>query len=728
MGPADGPRRARRTTPRLAAALAAALCALPAASALAQPPDGRRYELVSPSAKLGNDVVAESSRTRAAGGEAPGLPMAAAFASLGGFADVQGMGVSTEYVAQRSGAPGTSGWTTHAITPPQAPLSLTAAIQGLDPLYEADMSADLTHGAFRAWSPLTPAPDVDGVANLYVREDLRTPGAGTYRLQSAAATPLPPLADGNDRPYFAGASRDFEHVIFESRLALTPDATAGNVMLYKADHGVVRLLAPGPTCPEGLVPSAPCSLAGAGATALRQTSRAISADGSRVVLASPVTEFGSSSTSQTAPSALYQLDDRGTAASADDVTLQVSASEKPAPDAPQPAHFESASSDGERVFFTSPEQLTDQPGSGLYLWQRTPPPGAGGRHLTLIVADPGAALLGASEDGHRAYFVTPGQLIPGGPPVSENGLYLWQDADGTPGGSLSFVGGIDFSDSDANDGAFPWNHGPSVARVTPDGRELLFEVSNGSGLAPQADHGSCAGRNANTVTNGRCSELYVYRADDSTPLAPDVVCASCDPSGATASANALVNVHDGSGASQVTSHLSRALTDDGRRVFFSSAQALVREDVNGRVDAYEYDVPSGTVSLISSGRDAADAWFLDASADGRDVFFVTREQLVGWDTDQSFDLYDARVDGGFPEPAVAVAPCAGEACRGVGHAAPAVAAVASQAFVGDGNRRRAAAKRCRRGLVKRKVHGKQRCVRRRAKKAHARRRARRGRR
>jgi hypothetical protein len=478
----------------------------------------------------------------------------------------------------------------------------------------------------------------------------------------------------------------------------------------------VRLLAPGPGCPEGQAPAAPCAIAGAGATALRLTARAISADGARVAFASPVTQFGSISQSESAPSALYQLDDRGTPSSADDATVQVNASERASPDAPQTARFETASSDGERIFFTSAEQLTDAPGAGLYLWQRTPPPAAGGRHLTLIAGDPAAAVVGASQDGRRVYFVAPGQLIPGGSPLNENGLYLWQDADGAPGGSLSFVGAIAFADSDANaNSAFPWNQGPDVARTTPDGRALLFEVSDGSGLAPQADHGHCAGRNANSVSNGRCSELYLYRADTSGPLTPDVVCVSCDPSGAAASANALVNAHAGSGASQFTWHLSHALAEDGRRVFFSSAQALVREDVNGRVDAYEYDVPSATVALLSSGRDAADAWFMDASASGDDAFFVTRAQLVGWDTDQSYDLYDARVGGGFPEPVASVSPCAGDACRGVAHAAPAVVGLASAAAGTSGTRRKAApaGKRCRRGFAKRSVHGKRRCVKRR---------------
>ncbi len=722
----------------IAAVLALVCVAAPAVAATAPAtglPDGRGWGAVSPPAKNGDDVIAETSRTRAAAGAAPGLPTAVAFASLGGFADVQGMGIATEYVAQRTAQAGTSGWSTHAITPPQDPLSLTAAAQGLDPLYEGDMSADLARGIFRAWSPLTAAPNVAGVENLYAREDLRSPGAGAYRLLTGAAAPLGPLASGAQRPHLAGASDDLEHVIFESKLALTPDAAPGNTMLYKADHGVVRLLAPAPGCPGTLSPAAPCAIAGAGTTALRQTAHAISADGSRVELAYPVSISANVNTSTAHPSGLYQLDDRGTPSTADDAFTQVDASEKATPDPPRAARFEDASADGERVFFTSGAQLTDTPGAGLYLWRRTPD--GDGHHLTLIGGG-GAIVLGASGDGRRVYFAAFGQLLTGGPAVAEDGLYLWQD-DGTPAGALSFAGAISFGDADANAGALPWNQTPGVARVSPDGGTLLFEVSDGGGLAPGVVHGSCPAGNPDGTSTGRCSALYVYRAASSTPLQPDVVCASCDPSGGPVTANALVNVRAGAGATQVTWHQSRALSADGRRVFFSTAQALVPGDVNGRADAYEYDVPSGTVHLLSSGRSDADSWFLDASASGDDAFFLTRERLVGWDVDSAYDLYDARVGGGFPDPPAAPAPCAGDACRGPAHATPPVVSLASAAFSGDAGRRararakararrraarRRAKRRCRRGFVKRRVHGRRRCVKRRHHRHRARRRRR----
>lgn len=683
-----------------------------------QPPPERAWELVSPSEKGGNDVIAETSRTHAAASAAPGLPAAVAFASLGGFADAIGGGIATEYLAQRTAQPGTSGWTTHAITPPQQPMSVSAAAQQLDPAYEA-FAPDLSKAIFRAWSPVTDAPNVAGVENLYAREDLRTPGRGAYRLLTSAPAPLPPIAGGSQRPFLAAASDDLAHVLLESRLALTPDATGSNPMLFKSDGAALRLVAPTGDCPGGPAPASPCSAAGLGAIALHLTGDTLSADGSRVVFTSPLTSNGNVSTGAV-PSRLYQLDDRGTTAPGDDTLVQLNASELPLPDEPLAASFQAASADGERVYFASAERLTEDagPDGGLYLWEREPAgtTAPANHHLTLVA--PGGSdvrAIGASRDGRRIAFISPGQLVPGGPPVVEDAVYLWQQDPAGGGGTTSFVGGISFTDVVSNANTTPLNLFPRTSRLTLDGRTLLLEVSGENGLGAGHAHGACAS-NPNNATTGLCSQLYVYRADASTPLAPAVACVSCRASGAPTGANAFVNAHAGAGASQVTTHLSHALSDDGRRVFFSTAAPLAPEDANGRVDAYEYDVPSGTVRLLSSGRDPADSWFLDASANGDDAFFVTREQLVGWDVDRAYDLYDARVGGGFADPPAPAPGCSGDACRGEAHAAPPVAALGSATLVRPAVRQaikaRRRAKACRRGFVRRKVHGRSRCVRR----------------
>jgi len=698
----------------------AVLGVLPAAGVRADRlPSGRGWELVSPSEKGGNDVIAETSRTHAAAGAAPGLPAAVAFSSLGGFADAIGGGIATEYLSQRTAQPGTSGWTTHAITPPQAPMSVTAAANQLDPAYEA-FTPELEKAVFRAWSPVTDAPNVAEVENLYAREDLRTPGAGAYRLLTGASAPLSPIEAGQQRPFFAAATDDLAHVLLESRLPLTAETAGGNPTLFKSDGDSLRMLAPSGDCPRGRFPTQPCSAAGLGATGLHQAGDALSADGSRVELTSPLNGSGNVSTGAQ-PSRLYQFDDRGTPAIVDDVLVQLNASEFAVPESPQAASFQAASADGTRVYFTSAERLTEDaaPGGGLYLWERQPD-STMQVDGTLTAVAPGGTItlaLGASRDGRRVYFAAPGQLVPGGPPVAEEAVYLWEEDPGGGAGTTSFVGAISFVDVLPNTTTPASSVQSRTSRVTPDGGALLFEISDENGVGAGYDHGACE-QNPNRTSTGRCAQLYVYRAEASTPLAPAVACASCRPPGTTTGANALLSVHVGAGASQVTTHLSHALSDDGRRVFFSSAAPLVPADANGQVDAYEYDVPSGGARLLSSGRDTAGSYFLDASANGDDAFFVTREQLVGWDVDRSYDLYDARVGGGFPDPPVAPPACTGDACRGQAHTAPPVASLGSATLLGPARLapRRAArrrAKACRRGFERRRVHGRRRCVRKR---------------
>ena len=884
--------RARAFLPALGAVFT--LGAMSAGALGAGLPDNRAAELVSSSDKLGNEVVAMSSRTHAAAGESAGLPAAVAFSSLGGFADVRGTGIATEYLSERDGSPGTSGWSVHAITPAQDPTSLLGLLAGLEPRYQAEMSADLTKGVFWASTPLTDAPNVAQVPNLYRRDDLRTPGTGSYSLLTDSSSPLPAPVFGADvREFVAGTSDDFQHVLFESRQNLTPDARGTNVKLYKTDGSTPRLVSAEAACPgaQGARASAPCAAAGGGLLALHYAQRTLSSDGSRVLFTSPVTSVGVPLNTSGAASKLFQLDDRGTASTGDDAIVQIDASEAASPGSTQAATFETASADGSRVFFLSAEQLTNAPSGGLYMWERqaideaqsvavdatggtftltahaqpsagsgtlangstdvenvsgsfsvgqtitgsgipsgttivatpsstrltlsapatadgdttlsasvdatTAPlaanataaqvqgaleglstigagnvsvsggPGSAGagspyvvtftgalagvdvaplsadgsalsgggasatvsvttpvRNLTLIAptsSDPNfAGTIGASADGHRLYFASAGdQLVSGGPTVQQAAIYSWQDADGTPGGTLSFVGEIATGDMPTNIHGSQWNGAPDTARVTPDGRSMAFEVSDGSGLAPRYDQTHCQpapGVQVNpNITGIGCSEVYVYRADTSSPTAPDLVCASCNPSGAPGTASAWLDITSGASATSFTTHLSHALSDDGRYVFFSTADALVPEDTNAKFDAYEYDTTTGSVHLLSSGTDTSDSYFLDASADGHDVYFVTRQPLVGWDTDNAYDLYDARVGGGFPEPPTSSA-CGGDACQGPAAGLPAPPVLGSVVFHGSGDaravlHRRRPPLRCKRGYVKRRVRGRVRCVR-----------------
>ena len=313
----------------------------------------------------------------------------------------------------------------------------------------------------------------------------------------------------------------------------------------------------------------------------------------------------------------------------------------------------------------------------------------GADNLTLVSSPTGDAsgMLGVSADGHYAYYMADALIV------------MWHDGVTHDIGQVPLV----LVNELPTDGV---QYGITLrqSRVAPDGRHLLFTSDQSPGPGGY-DHGSCNG-------GFGCREVYVYSADTN-----EVVCASCNPSGATATVNAEVVAEEFHGGAAGSSYQNRGITDDGR-VFFSTAESLVLQDTNRRSDAYMYDVDTRTLSLISTGKDVSDSFFVDASPSGRDVFFGTREQLVGWDSDNAYDLYDARVGGGFPEPPPAPPACSGGSCQGAPSTAPAASSPSSSGFRGAGNLRDAVRRRahraCKRGQVKRIVRGKRRCVKRKA--------------
>jgi hypothetical protein len=117
-------------------------------------------------------------------------------------------------------------------------------------------------------------------------------------------------------------------------------------------------------------------------------------------------------------------------------------------------------------------------------------------------------------------------------------------------------------------------------------------------------------------------------------------------------------------------------------VVFATGDALVPQDTNGVYDVYEYDADTGKIALLSSGTGDSGSWFAGMSANGSDVFLLTRQSLVGGDTDTLVDLYDARVDGGLVEPSRGGV-CEGEACQGEPGIAPALAGPSH--YSGPGN-------------------------------------------
>lgn len=696
QGPSDGRMAGITIVTMLLALAVAATGGLASAAVAATLPEGRVYERVSPAEKNAADVLSNPQRVRAAaGGDA------AQFSSLTGFGDVRGTAVSTDYLALRD--PATGAWKTHAITPQQQPTSLLELTAfGFEPRYVGDFSEDLAAGAFLG-KALTAAPAVGGVVNLYRRADLRQPGAGAYELLTDAVAPQG--GNAGNQPAIAGASADFSHVLIESTRNLTADAAGldpAAPKLYMWASGTLRLagILPAGECVGPPPCPAPASQAGQGALAQlhRYTPGTISRDGSRVIFTAP--PFNASQSG----GALYLRDDRGTPSPSDDATAHVSATERASQDPAgvKPATFWTASSDGAKVLFTTAEQLTDDDENATVDLYRYDLAAAVGVRLTRLsvdgeLADNGgdptdghnvSGVLGASDDGAWVYFtLKQGQLVAGGPtgatggPIGGQRIFRWHGGDG-----LREVGGVNGQDElNRLLGNPGWGVEPKWSRVSADGTGLAF-VTEGTDelLALYGEASYDHGDGCPSLGNAACQEVYLYDAT-AAGGAGALRCASCDPTGAVASADADFFGVGSLSVSRDTSHLSHALSDDGQRVFFNTPKRLVAQDRNEVTDVYEYDATSGRVHLISGGSGTAPSLFMDASADGDDVYFTTRDQLVASDVDQSIDLYDARV-GGVPDPgSLPEAVCEDDGCRPPPSPPRGAAAPPSAAFTGPPN-------------------------------------------
>lgn len=280
--------------------------------------------------------------------------------------------------------------------------------------------------------------------------------------------------------------------------------------------------------------------------------------------------------------------------------------------------FETASADGSVAFFTKAGHLYRYEAGGGVTTDLTPAGGVEG-------------VLGASADGGRVYYLTAG------------GVFV------RDGGTTRAVA----ADAD------PANYPPATgtARVSDDGRLLLFLSSQ-----------SLTGADTGSLDDGTpTTQVYLYDLTGPGTLR----CLSCNPTngrplGSSGVPGAIAN---GTGPDATRSYKPRVMTAGGDRVFFDSADALVLTDTNDAPDVYQWQAPGsgscglagGCLALLSSGRSAAGAGFVDASSSGGDAFFLTDGSLVAADPG-STDLYDARAGGGFPEPAAPI-PCEGDACQ-----------------------------------------------------------------
>ena len=399
--------------------------------------------------------------------------------------------------------------------------------------------------------------------------------------------------------------------------------------------------------------------------------------------------------------------------------------------------FLSAASDGSVAIFST--------GEDLYEFDLAK--ALAGEAATSLIAHEVLGIMGVSEDATRVYLLSKEELEGEGEAGKPN-LYLYERGAGTS--FIATLGGADdasIGEETQVSSSIAGYAAKRVSRVSADGLHAAF-TSADPALAD-----SVAGYDNLDSASGRADrEVYLYDATGNGG-AGSLVCASCNPSGARPAGRATEQPNNDpandvwSAATipgWVTSlHPGNALSADGSRLFFESFEPLVGRDTNGLGDVYEWERVEGSeeearkeclqriggerylpdsggcLSLISSGQASGDADLIDASADGRDVFFRTNADLLPQDTDFQ-DIYDAREGGGFPPPPEPEPECEGDACQSPA-APPNDPTPASSAFAGAGNVVEAPVPRPKTPCAKPRHRVKGRCItKHRKKKAHER--------
>jgi len=369
--------------------------------------------------------------------------------------------------------------------------------------------------------------------------------------------------------------------------------------------------------------------------------------------------------------------------------------------------FAGISEGGERIFYVE--------GGNLEALDTT-----GSTPKVVDFATTGNAIpVNVSSDGSRAYFVSPSVL--GGPnpegdsaQAGKQNLYLSEE------GTISFVATVTDRDVEGepeplgpffHDGLGLWTKVAGTqpardpSRLNPDGSVLLFQSRAEITGYPESEF----------------PQVYRFDSDKG-----DLQCISCIPTGVKATGGASLESYgfDSFAPNPFSPYgFVPNLTPAGTRVFFDSTEALVSTDTDEVNDVYEWEAngvgsckqPEGCVYLISSGQSQKANYLYGHSTDGRDVFFTTADTLTGWDSaGGALSIYDARVNGGFPEPNTEDE-CIGDGCRPSVSPAPVLPSPAVPARGADDQVR---AKHCPKGKHKVKKNGKVRCVKKKQSKKH----------
>jgi hypothetical protein len=331
---------------------------------------------------------------------------------------------------------------------------------------------------------------------------------------------------------------------------------------------------------------------------------------------------------------------------------------------------DAVSADGSRVYFNH--------GGNLYLR-------AGGQTVQVdAAAGGGGTFQTASRDGAIALYTLGGHLY-------RYRVNTGTSADLTPGGGVEGVLGT------SADGVYTYFQTTAGLQRAQSATVTAVGIDADPSSYPPQTGSARVGTNGNLAflssaawpdaDNAGHAQAFLY-----SPATDTLRCVSCNPTGVRSKGPARIAppTRNGSGPSASSSYRPRAVTDAGTRFYFESPDPLVLGDTNSARDVYQWQAQGlgsctqagGCVSLLTSGQAAGGARFLDASADGDKVYFLTPRSLVKADQGAA-DVYVARVAGGFPEPSVPI-PCLGDACQPI-PSPPAEPVVATAAIRPEAN-------------------------------------------
>lgn len=635
-------------------------------------PDCRAYELVSPgvqpffetfgddvNAKFGVAIVgAEKSTFASEASTTSGLSFFSTFAPPGSTTD------GPFYLASR----GPNGWSTQNLIPPQQ-TEVTAVCLP----YMVDWSANLERGILAdgftssattcgADEPELVPGEPRGAQNLFLRDS----STGSYQLIDQA-----PLSGSSSTALYQGGSRDLGIVAFAEEAKLTAEAPAGVDYYIWSGGGSDRLLTilPNGQPTQGVIAD----------PVLFQTTtpesptftHAISPDGSRIEFTAEGNLY-----SRANPGATQSLLDE--AGKCDEpskaCTVQIDASQTGEPGGGG-VFRGSGGKGGEVVFFSDENRLTSDSTAAvgepdLYEYDFSKPVG---ERLTDLTVDSNAGehadvlgYVGNNETGPPGDYV---YLVANGVLASNENETGAVATSGVPnlylihGGATTFIATLSAAEDSCD-----WEIPCMTARLSPNGRFLGFDsLEQLTGFD-----------NQDSRTFEFDQEIFLYDAE-----ADSLSCASCGTTGVAPTSPASIRLpEDAYIKLSLPLHLQRNVSDSGQ-VFFDTQSHLIEAARNGVSNVYEYE--GGQLHLLSTGTAEAPSYFYEASSDGDDVYLITQQALTPGVSSAELAIFDAKVGGGFPAPAVGARSCEGESCSGSQSPGAQPPANATEAFAGPGD-------------------------------------------